>query len=106
MANKKQLYRFTIKYYYCRYHTGNLNTAATRTAVVTATSRSEAIQKVVQVDDNAISIANLEFEEITTVEVVLCKDCKFVEACSIREAMACTSENGYCWRGERLNSDG
>lgn len=34
-------------------------------------------------------------------EVVRCKDCKFGEMCSIREAMACTDENGFCWRGER-----
>lgn len=32
---------------------------------------------------------------------VRCKDCKYGEMCSIREAMCCTDENGYCWRGER-----
>lgn len=38
---------------------------------------------------------------VDAVEVVRCKDCKFGEACSIREAMVCTDKNGYCWRGER-----
>ena len=32
---------------------------------------------------------------------VRCKNCKFGEMCSIREAMCCTDENGYCYRGER-----
>ncbi len=34
-------------------------------------------------------------------EIVRCKVCKFGEMCSIREAMCCTDENGFCWRGER-----
>lgn len=34
-------------------------------------------------------------------EVVRCKDCKFGEMCSIREAMALTDPNGHCCRGER-----
>lgn len=33
--------------------------------------------------------------------VVRCKDCKFMGMCSIREAMACTIPDGFCWRGER-----
>ena len=35
------------------------------------------------------------------VPVVRCKNCKFGEMCSIREAMALTDPNGYCCRGER-----
>ena len=38
---------------------------------------------------------------VDAVPVVRCKDCKFGEMCSIREAMACTSQKGFCWRGER-----
>ena len=38
--------------------------------------------------------------------VVRCKDCEFVEACSIREAMECTDENGFCWRAERRCENG
>ena len=42
-----------------------------------------------------------ESPTVDAVEVVRCKNCKFGEMCSIREAMACTDENGFCWRGER-----
>lgn len=35
------------------------------------------------------------------VEVVRCKDCAYGDMCSIREAMACTDDNGFCWRGKR-----
>lgn len=35
------------------------------------------------------------------VPVVRCKNCKYGDMCSIREAMACTVPDGYCWRGER-----
>lgn len=35
------------------------------------------------------------------IAVVRCKDCKYGDMCSIREAMACTTPNAYCWRGER-----
>lgn len=38
---------------------------------------------------------------VDAVEVVCCKDCKFGDMCSIREVMACTVPDGYCWRGER-----
>ncbi|MBQ8797210.1 MAG: hypothetical protein IJZ56_03330 [Oscillospiraceae bacterium] len=32
---------------------------------------------------------------------VRCKDCQFGEMCSIREAMDCNTQDGYCSRGER-----
>ena len=41
---------------------------------------------------------------VDAVEVVRCKECKFGEMCSVREAMACVDENGFCWRGERRNN--
>ena len=64
MANENPKYRFTITYYYERDHTGYVDKSKTRTAVVTATNRKEAVQKVWQVDDNGISVASLKFEEL------------------------------------------
>lgn len=42
-----------------------------------------------------------ESPTVDAVEVVRCKDCKYGDMCSIREAMACTDDNGFCWRGKR-----
>lgn len=39
------------------------------------------------------------------VPVVRCKDCRFGDMCSIREAMCCTVPDGFCWRGERKDND-
>lgn len=68
------MYKFTIEYYFSRYHTGELNTRATRKCVVTAANRQEAINKVVEADSSAISIANMQFEEVQCCE--LCKQCR------------------------------
>lgn len=38
---------------------------------------------------------------VDALEVVRCKDCEYGDVCSIREAMACTDDNGFCWRGKR-----
>lgn len=43
-------------------------------------------------------------ESLGIVTLVRCKDCRFGEMCSIREAMACTSPEGYCYRGERKSN--
>ena len=68
------MYRFAIEYYFSRYHTGELNKSVTRKCVVTAANRQEAINKLVEVDYSAISIANMEFEEVQCCE--FCKQCK------------------------------
>ncbi len=39
------------------------------------------------------------------VEVVRCKDCKYGDMCSIREAMAVSDMNAYCYRGEREDNE-
>jgi len=39
------MYKFTIEYYYLRYHTGKLNTDFTRTAIVYADNLTEAKKK-------------------------------------------------------------
>jgi hypothetical protein len=53
-----------------------------------------------------IDIAIKEAKPEDVVKVVRCKDCKFGEMCSIREAMALTDPNGYCCRGERRADGG
>ena len=57
------MYKFTIEYYYERYHTGALNPNKTRTGVVFAKNRSEAISKIELVDNNYLGIKNVTFEE-------------------------------------------
>lgn len=39
------LYKFTIEYYYIRYHTGELNTEVSRNAIVFAENLNEAIKR-------------------------------------------------------------
>lgn len=56
--------RFTIEYYYQKYHTGGVNYNTTRTGSVFAKDREEAISKVRLADNNYISIKNMTFEEI------------------------------------------
>ena len=43
-----------IKYYYERYHTGNINTIDTRTATIYADNRGEAVKKVKEADDDFV----------------------------------------------------
>ena len=42
---------------------------------------------------------------VDAVEVVCCWECKFWDMCSIREAMAVSDWNAYCYRGERKHND-
>lgn len=58
------MYRFTIEYYYERYHTGNINYSAKRKAVVFGKDKGEAIEKIEQADKCFITIAELSFEEM------------------------------------------
>lgn len=61
------MYKFTIEYYYLRYHTGGINTDFTRTAIVYADNLTEAKKRIVKADNNFISVANVSFEEMTEV---------------------------------------
>ena len=56
--------KFTIEYYYEKFHTGVLNYNKTRTAVVFANGREGAISKVRLADNNYIDIKNMTFEEV------------------------------------------
>lgn len=58
------MYKFTIEYYFERYHTGALNPNKTREAVVLANNRAEAIKKIKAVDDCYLGVANARFEEM------------------------------------------
>ena len=58
------MYRFTIEYYFERYHTGALNYSRTRTGVALANNRKEAIEKVCKADSEYIRSANITFEEV------------------------------------------
>ena len=52
--------------------------------------------------DDLLATAAKELKKLVdAVEVVQCKDCKFGDMCSIREAMATSDRNAYCYRGER-----
>ena len=55
--------KFTIEYYCERYHTGDLNYNKTRTGVVFANDRNEAVSKVRLADNDYIGIRNMMFEE-------------------------------------------
>lgn len=57
--------------------------------------------RALQYDRNQYEKGYADGEADAMASIVRCKDCKNGELCSIREAMACTTENGYCWRGER-----
>lgn len=48
----------------------------------------------------------MDAHTVDAVEVVRCKDCAHVDMCSIREAMVCTDDNGFCWRGKSKEGDG
>lgn len=56
--------RFEIGYYCDKYHTGDVNYDNTRTGVVFAKDREEAISKVRLADNDYIGIKNMTFEEI------------------------------------------
>ena len=56
--------RFVIEYYFEKFHTGDLNYNETRTGVVFAKDREEAVSKVRLADNNYICIKNMTFEEI------------------------------------------
>ena len=58
------MFKFKIDYYFNRYHTGVVMTDRTRSGIVTANNRGEAVEKIRQADNNFISIANVEFEEV------------------------------------------
>ena len=56
--------KFTIEYYCERFHTGDINYNKTRTGVVFAKDREEAVSKVRLSDNDYIGIKNMTFEEI------------------------------------------
>ena len=58
------MYKFTIEYYFERYHTGALNYSRTRTGVVLANNRNDAVKKLCEADNNYIRSANITFEEV------------------------------------------
>lgn len=57
-------YKFTIEYYCEKLPTGDLNYHKTRTAVIFAKDRQEAITKLSLADDNYINVKDYSFEEI------------------------------------------
>ena len=56
--------KFTIEYYCQKYHTGSVNYDETRTGIVFAKDREEAVSKVRLADNDYIGIKNMTFEEI------------------------------------------
>ena len=56
--------KFIIEYYCERYHTRDINYNKTRTGVVFAKNRAEAVSKVRLSDNEYIGIKNMTFEEI------------------------------------------
>ena len=58
------MYKFTIEYYFERYNAGVLNPNKTRTGVVFAKNRSEAISKLKLVDNDYLGIKKVAFEEM------------------------------------------
>ena len=58
------MFEFTIEYCFERYHTGNINTQDTRTAIIYADSRDEAIAKLEKVDNDYIFAKNISFREM------------------------------------------
>lgn len=58
------MYKFTVDYYYQRYHTGAIDDSKTRQAVVFANNRAEAIEKVRKVDSHFIRSARVGFAEM------------------------------------------
>ena len=58
------MYKFTIEYCFERFHTGEFNYNCTRTGVVFAKSRNEAIKKLREVDDDYGCSKHITFEEV------------------------------------------
>ena len=58
------MYKFTIEYYFARYHTGALNYNKTRIGVVFANNRADAISKLKLVDNDYLGIKKVAFEEM------------------------------------------
>ena len=61
------MYKFTVEYYYGRYHTGRINTEVSRNATVYAENLDEARKKIVKADNDFECVANVSFEEMTEV---------------------------------------
>ena len=59
------MYKFTVEYYYRRYHTGSINTEASRKATVYAENLDEARKKILKADNNFECVVNVFFEEMT-----------------------------------------
>lgn len=59
------MYKFTVEYYYRRYHTGSINTDVSRNATVYAENLDEARKKILKVDNDFKCVANVSFEEMT-----------------------------------------
>lgn len=59
------MYKFTIKYYYARYHTGAIDNTNTREATVYAENLNVAKEKIKKGDKDFESTACVSFEEIT-----------------------------------------
>ena len=59
-----KMYKFTIEYYYVRYHTGGVNTDFTRTAIVYADNLTEAKERIAKVDSSFEGVAKVSFEEM------------------------------------------
>lgn len=58
------MYKFTVKYYCARYHTGEIKEHEVRTAIVFGKDKGEAIEKIKQADKCFIAVADLSFEEM------------------------------------------
>lgn len=62
------MYKFTVEYYYVRYHTGCINTDVSRNATVYAENLDEVKKKILKVDNDFECVANVSFEEMTEVQ--------------------------------------
>lgn len=62
------MYKFTVEYYYRRYHTVSASTVVSRNATVYAENLDEARKKILKVDNDFECVANVSFEEMTEVE--------------------------------------
>jgi hypothetical protein len=58
------MYKFTVEYYFERYHTGAINPNRTREAIVFANTKGEAINKIIKADAYFIGTAKVKFEEV------------------------------------------
>ena len=58
------MFKFTIEYYYSKYHTGDINYNTTRVGIVYAKNKDVAVSKVRLTDSNFIDIKNMTFEEV------------------------------------------